>query len=119
MIHPRCEAGIHRWQLSCNSGFAWKSADYSLRPRLGPGLATFALPNLVELHAVLDRVYKLAMSLPEARLPGRPSDWRRDHVSSGLRDAHRANLSLTTADTMVLNNRPRFRNRREHEELNE
>ena len=34
----------------------------------GPGLATFILSNLTELHATLDRVYKLAMSLPEAPL---------------------------------------------------
>jgi predicted restriction endonuclease len=33
-----------------------------------PGLATFMLPNLTELHAVLDRVYKLSISLPEAPL---------------------------------------------------
>ena len=34
----------------------------------GPGVATYMLAGLRELHATLDRVYKLAMSLPEAPL---------------------------------------------------
>jgi hypothetical protein len=34
----------------------------------GPGIATFVLAAIHELHAALDRVYKLAMSLPEAPL---------------------------------------------------
>jgi hypothetical protein len=34
----------------------------------GPGVATYMVAGLPELHATLDRVYKLAMSLPEAPL---------------------------------------------------
>ena len=34
----------------------------------GPSLATFVLKSLTELHAALDRVYKLAVSLPDAPL---------------------------------------------------
>jgi hypothetical protein len=37
-------------------------------PDGGPGLATFALANLRDLHAALDQVYRLAVSLPEAPL---------------------------------------------------
>jgi HNH endonuclease len=35
---------------------------------LGPGQTTFMLTNLTELHAALDRIYRLAISLPEAPL---------------------------------------------------
>jgi hypothetical protein len=34
----------------------------------GPGTATFMYETLTQLHAALDRVYKLAMSLPDAPL---------------------------------------------------
>ncbi|MDR3422489.1 MAG: HNH endonuclease signature motif containing protein [Candidatus Acidoferrales bacterium] len=34
----------------------------------GPGTATFIYETLTQLHAALDRVYKLAMSLPDAPL---------------------------------------------------
>ena len=34
----------------------------------GPGLATFAFDTLTALHAALDRVYKLGVSLPDAPL---------------------------------------------------
>jgi HNH endonuclease len=34
----------------------------------GPGAATFIYETLTQLHAALDRVYKLAMSLPDAPL---------------------------------------------------
>jgi HNH endonuclease len=37
-------------------------------PVAGPGLATFMLATLPQLHAALDRVYKLAVSLPDAPL---------------------------------------------------
>jgi HNH endonuclease len=37
-------------------------------PVPGPGLATFAFDTLTELHAPLDRVYKLGVSLPDAPL---------------------------------------------------
>jgi predicted restriction endonuclease len=34
----------------------------------GPGLATFAFDSVTQLHAALDRVYRLAVSLPNAPL---------------------------------------------------
>jgi HNH endonuclease len=37
-------------------------------PLAGPGVATFVFPSVKELHIALDRVYKLAMSLPQAPL---------------------------------------------------
>jgi hypothetical protein len=37
-------------------------------PILGPGRATFIFDTLTQLHAALDRVYKLAISLPDAPL---------------------------------------------------
>ena len=37
-------------------------------PLVGPGLATFELGSLTVLHAALDRVYKLGVSLPDAPL---------------------------------------------------
>jgi hypothetical protein len=37
-------------------------------PVPGPGLATFVFATPTELHAALDRVYKLAVSLPDAPL---------------------------------------------------
>jgi hypothetical protein len=55
----------------------------------GPGLAPYMLANLAELHAALDRVYKLVMSLPEAPL---------DRFKTKT-----ANLSRTTeAERMVI-----------------
>jgi hypothetical protein len=44
------------------------SAAIGAAPVSGPGLATFALRTVTELHAALDRVYKLAVSLPDAPL---------------------------------------------------
>jgi hypothetical protein len=57
------------WLLSLgHSGVATEigALPASLEP--GPGQATFALPNLTQLHAALDRAYKLAVSLPEVPL---------------------------------------------------
>jgi hypothetical protein len=34
----------------------------------GPGVATLKLVNLADLHRALDRVYRLAVSLPQAPL---------------------------------------------------
>jgi hypothetical protein len=61
-------SGRGPWLLSLDhSGVA---AEIGLPPssESGPGLATFMLGNLTDLHAALDRVYKLSMSLPEAPL---------------------------------------------------
>jgi predicted restriction endonuclease len=40
----------------------------SQSPVAGPGVATFMFTTLAQLHAALDRVYRLAISLPEAPL---------------------------------------------------
>jgi len=40
----------------------------SVSPLAGPGIATFAFPTVKALRAAVDRVYKLAMSLPEVPL---------------------------------------------------
>jgi hypothetical protein len=57
------------WLLSLgHSGVAAEIGALPVSPEPGPGLVTFILTDLIELHAVLDRVYKLAVSLPEAPL---------------------------------------------------
>lgn len=57
------------WLLSINhSGVASEIGAKLASPVLGPGIATFAFDTLSMLHETLDRVYKLAMSLPEAPL---------------------------------------------------
>ena len=45
-----------------------RSSDLPPSPVAGPGIATFMLATLTQLHAALDRVYKLAVSLPDAPL---------------------------------------------------
>jgi hypothetical protein len=57
------------WLLSIDHpGVAAEIDPLAVSPISGPGLLTFQLPTLSELHAVLDRVYNLAVSLPEAPL---------------------------------------------------
>jgi HNH endonuclease len=57
------------WLLSvAHSGVATELGTTPASPFAGPGIATFVLATIKELHAALDRVYKLAMSLPEAPL---------------------------------------------------
>jgi DNA-binding transcriptional regulator YiaG len=57
------------WLLSIDhSGVAAEIGALAASPMPGPGLATFSFPTLAQLHAALDRVYKLAVSLPEAPL---------------------------------------------------
>jgi hypothetical protein len=57
------------WLLSMDhSGVAAETGTLPPSSVPGPGLATYMLASLAELHAALDRVYKLAMSLPEAPL---------------------------------------------------
>ncbi|SRR5258708_25193492 len=46
-------------------GRGWWSPN--LGPR-GPGIATFIFETLTQLHAALDRAYKLAVSLPDVPL---------------------------------------------------
>jgi hypothetical protein len=57
------------WLLSLDhSGVIAEIGELAASPVAGPGLATYMLVSLADLHAALDRVYKLAMSLPEAPL---------------------------------------------------
>jgi hypothetical protein len=62
-------SGRGPWLLSLDhSGVAAEISGLPPSSKSGPGLATFMLANLTDLHAALDRVYKLSMSLPEAPL---------------------------------------------------
>jgi hypothetical protein len=57
------------WFLSLDhSGVVAEVGALPVSPVAGPGVATFGLAGLTELHTTLDRVYKLAMSLPAAPL---------------------------------------------------
>jgi len=62
-------SGQGPWLLSLDhSGVVAEIGVLPASPARGPGQATFLLADLSDLHAALDRVYKLAMSLPEAPL---------------------------------------------------
>jgi hypothetical protein len=57
------------WLLSIDHpGVATELATLPPSPIAGPGLATFDFDSLTALHAALDRVYKLGVSLPDAPL---------------------------------------------------
>ena len=57
------------WLLSIDHpGVAAELATLPPSPLPGPGLATFGFETLTALHAALDRVYKLGVSLPDAPL---------------------------------------------------
>jgi hypothetical protein len=57
------------WLLSNDHpGVAAELATLSPSPLPGPGLTTFAFDTLTALHAALDRIYKLGVSLPDAPL---------------------------------------------------
>jgi HNH endonuclease len=57
------------WFLSIDhAGVAEELTELPAAPTPGPGLATYAFPTLSALHAALDRVYRLGVSLPEAPL---------------------------------------------------
>jgi hypothetical protein len=57
------------WFLSIDHpGIAAELAALPSSPLAGPGLATFTCDTLTALHAALDRVYKLGISLPDAPL---------------------------------------------------
>jgi HNH endonuclease len=57
------------WLLSIDhSGVVAEIGTLLPSPIPGPGLATFMFATLTQLHAALDRVYKLALSLPDAPL---------------------------------------------------
>jgi hypothetical protein len=62
-------SGRGPWFLSLDhSGVTVEMGALPRSSEPGPGLSTFMLANPTELHAVLDRVYKLSISLPEAPL---------------------------------------------------
>jgi hypothetical protein len=57
------------WLLSIDhAGVAAEIGATETSTALGPGTATFIYETLTQLHAALDRVYKLALSLPDAPL---------------------------------------------------
>lgn len=57
------------WLLSIDHpGVAAEIGVAAATTILGPGTATFIYESLTQLHAALDRVYKLAISLPDAPL---------------------------------------------------
>jgi HNH endonuclease len=57
------------WLVSIDhSGVAAEIGMLPASPVPGPGLATFVFSTLAQLHAALDRVYKLGVSLPDAPL---------------------------------------------------
>jgi hypothetical protein len=57
------------WLLSINhSGVVAEAGAMPAPPIPGPGAATFIFETVTQLHAALDRVYKLAISLPDAPL---------------------------------------------------
>jgi hypothetical protein len=57
------------WLLSIDhSGVSAELGALSAAPVGGPGVATFMFETLTQLHAGLDRVYKLAISLPDVPL---------------------------------------------------
>jgi hypothetical protein len=57
------------WFLSIDHpGVAAELAVLPSSPLAGPGLRTFGFDSLTALHAALDRVYKLGVSLPDAPL---------------------------------------------------
>ena len=63
------DAGEGPWLLSVTH--AAVAAELALQPAegvSGPGLASYALANISQLYQVLDRVYKLGVSLPTAPL---------------------------------------------------
>jgi hypothetical protein len=75
------------WLLSIDHpGVASELDALPKSPVQGLGIVTFIFDTLSKLHQMLDRIYKLAMSLPEApllrfraktgcRKRRRPSDW--------------------------------------------
>jgi hypothetical protein len=75
------------WLLSIDHpGVAAELATVPPSLVAGPGLSTVEFGSLTPLHAALDRVYKLGVSLPDApfaRFRGKPPAYRRRPSSSG------------------------------------
>lgn len=60
---------IGPWLLSVDHfGVASEASELTSSPFSGPGVATFIFDSLMGLHNALDRIYKLAVSLPDAPL---------------------------------------------------
>jgi hypothetical protein len=69
MIWIAGASGQGVWFLSLDhSGVAAEIGSLPISDVPSPGLVAFELANLVELHRALDRVYRLAVSLPQAPL---------------------------------------------------
>ena len=63
------DTAAHAWLLSLDhTGVAAELAALPPAPIPGPGIATYNLDGLTALHATLDRVYRLAVSLPDVPL---------------------------------------------------
>jgi hypothetical protein len=56
------------WLLSIDHGGVAAELGAETAGPVGPGFATFLFQTLTKLHAALDRVYRLAISLPDAPL---------------------------------------------------
>src|SRR5215207_218822 len=54
------------WLLSLDHAGVAAELNLAAAPSEAPGPATFSVATVADLHAALDRVYKLAMSLPRA-----------------------------------------------------
>ena len=89
-----------------HSGVAVEIGAPLISPVPRPGLATFVFATLAQLHAALDRVCKLAVSLPDAPLTrfqvktaGLPRTTEAERLVIGKRSSapgDRARLSLST-----------------------
>lgn len=63
------DASADAWFLSLeHTGVTAELAALPPAPITGPGIATYSFDSLTALHATLDRVYRLAASLPDAPL---------------------------------------------------
>ena len=89
------------WLLSIDHrGVAAELANLQPSPLPGLGLATFGFENLTTLHAALDRVYKLGVSLPDAPLA------RFSAQTAGLRRRPRSSGSSSSASARTSSGSP-------------
>ena len=97
------------WLLSIDHpGVAAELAVLPSSALSGPGLATFKFNSLTALHAALDRVYKLVVSLPDAPLA------RFRAQTAGLPQTTEASPGLSAARTALgIGSAPRLPNLRD------